>query len=399
MLFDQLQPAPPDAIMGLTDAFKKDPNPKKINLTVGVYKDESGQTPVLTSVKKAEERLLREETTKSYLPIEGALEYTARVQELVFGPGHEIVTSGRAATADTPGGTGAIRVAADLLSVLRPGTTVWLSEPTWPNHPGIFEAAGLKVKTYPYYDAAAHGMDFGGMMKALQGAGAGDVLLLHACCHNPTGIDPTPAQWKEIAELSRNKQMLPFFDFAYQGLGESIEADARGLRGFISDGCEMLVSSSFSKNFGLYNERTGALSIVARSKASADTTLTHLRRAIRVNYSNPPAHGASVVTTVLRDPALRAEWEAELKQMCARIQRMRELFVATLKKKGVAQDFSFIAKQRGMFSYSGLTKQHVDALRERFAIYIVGSGRINVAGMTENNMDTLCEGIAAVLKG
>ncbi len=399
MLFDQLQPAPPDAILGLTEAFKKDPNPKKINLTVGVYKDESGQTPVLSAVKRAEERLLREETTKSYLPIEGAQEYTARVQELIFGAGHEIVTSGRVATADTPGGTGAIRVAADLLSTLRPGSTVWLSEPTWPNHPGIFEAAGHKVKTYPYYDATTHGLDFAGMMKALQDTGASDVLLLHACCHNPTGIDPTEAQWNEIAELSRSKKLLPFFDFAYQGLGESIEADARGLRGFISDGCEMLVSSSFSKNFGLYNERTGALSIVARTKDAAETTLTHLRRAIRVSYSNPPAHGASIVTTVLKDPALRAEWEQELKQMCARIHRMRELFVATLRKKGAAQDFSFIAKQRGMFSYSGLTKKHVDALRDRFGIYIVGSGRINVAGMTESNMDTLCEGIAAVLKG
>ena len=236
-------------------------------------------------------------------------------------------------------------------------------------------------------------------MRALKSAGEGDVLLLHACCHNPTGIDPTPEQWKEIAKLVQAKQLLPFFDFAYQGLGESIEADAQGLRGFVSDDCEMIVSSSFSKNFGLYNERTGALTLVTKSKDSAEKTLTHLRKTIRVNYSNPPAHGASVVTTVLKDAALRAEWESELKEMCARIQRMRESFVATLKKKGVAQDFSFIAKQRGMFSYSGLTKQHVDQLREKFSIYVVGSGRINVAGMTQSNMDTLCEGIAAVLKG
>jgi aspartate aminotransferase len=342
--------------------------------------------------------LLREETTKSYLPIEGAQEYAARVQELLFGADHEVVKSGRAVTADTPGGTGALRVAADLLSTLRRGTTVWLSEPTWPNHPGIFEAAGLKVKTYPYYDSAAHRIDFAGIITALKSADAGDVVVLHACCHNPTGIDPTPAQWKEIAEVVRSGRLMPFFDFAYQGLGESLEADAQGMRGFAWDGCEMLVSSSFSKNFGLYNERTGALTIIARSKAAADTTLTHLRRAIRVNYSNPPAHGATVVTTVLGDPALRAEWERELKEMCARIHKMRELFVATLKKKGVSRDFSFLAKQKGMFSYSGLTKQHVDALRDEHAIYIVGSGRINVASMTEDNMDTLCDGIAAVLK-
>lgn len=398
MLFDQLQPAPPDAIMGLTDTFKKDPNPKKINLTIGVYKDARGLTPVMSAVKKAEEKLLRDETTKTYLPIEGAREYGAQILELLFGANHEIVQSGRAITADTPGGTGALRVAADLLSTLRPGTTVWISDPTWPNHPGIFEAASLKVRTYPYHDAATHGIDFPGMIKALETAQEGDVAVLHACCHNPTGIDPTPEQWKRIAEVVRRKKMLPFFDFAYQGLGESLQEDARGLRGFVYDGCEMLVASSFSKNFGLYNERTGGLTIVAHSKEAADTTMTHLRRAIRVNYSTPPAHGALVVTTVLSDPTLRAEWEKELQQMCARIHQMRGLFVETLKNKGVTDDFSFLAKQKGMFSYSGLTKQHVDALRERFSIYIVGSGRINVASMTEGNMDALCDGIAAVLK-
>ncbi len=397
-MFDQLTPAPPDAIMGLTDTFKKDPRSTKINLTIGVYKDASGQTPVLTAVKKAEEKLLKTETTKSYLPIEGAPDYGAQVQELVFGKGHEIITSGRAVTADTPGGTGALRVAADLLHMLKPGTTVWLSEPTWPNHPGIFEAAGLKVKTYPYYEPRAHAIDFDGMVKALEGAHEGDVVVLHACCHNPTGIDPTPEQWHTLAALSHSKKLMPFFDFAYQGLGDGLDEDARGLRLFAGFPGEMLVSSSFSKNFGLYNERTGALTLVARSKDAAQTSLTHVRRAIRVNYSNPPAHGASIVTTVLSDPALRTEWDAELKAMCKRIHEMRELFVSTLKAKGVKRDFSFLTRQRGMFSYSGLTKAQVDELRDQHGVYIVGSGRINVAGLTKSNMEPLCTAIASVVR-
>jgi aspartate/tyrosine/aromatic aminotransferase len=397
-LFDHLTPAPPDAILGLTDAFKRDAHPKKVNLTIGVYKDAEGKTPVLSAVKKAEEKLLKVETTKSYLPIEGAAEYGALVQELVFGAGHEIIKSGRAVTADTPGGTGALRVAADLLHTLRPGTTVWLSEPTWPNHPGIFEAAGLKVKIYPYYEARTHSIDFGALIKTLEGAHEGDVVVLHACCHNPTGIDPTAEQWHTLAALVHSKKLMPFFDFAYQGLGDGIEEDARGLRLFAGFPGEMLISSSFSKNFGLYNERTGALTLVARSAEAAQTSLTHLRRAIRVNYSNPPAHGASIVTTVLSDPVLRKEWDTELKAMCQRIHEMRELFVKTLKVKGVKRDFSFLARQRGMFSYSGLTKPQVDALRDNHGVYIVGSGRINVAGLTTANMEPLCEAIASVLR-
>ncbi len=384
--------------MGLTDAFKKDPHPKKINLTIGVYKDAEGKTPVLSSVKKAEALLLRDETTKSYLPIEGAADYAAHVQELVFGAGHEIIASGRAVTADTPGGTGALRVAADLLHQLRPDTTVWLSEPTWPNHPGIFEAAGLKVQTYPYYEPRTHSIDFAALTKGLGNAAEGDVVVLHACCHNPTGIDPAAEQWKTLAALVQSKKLMPFFDFAYQGLGDGLEEDARGLRIFAEHPGEMLISSSFSKNFGLYNERTGAITLVTRSAASAQTSLTHLRRAIRVNYSTPPAHGASIVTTVLADPALRAEWDAELKGMCRRIHEMREVFVKTLKAKGVKRDFSFLIQQRGMFSYSGLTKAQVDELREKHGVYIVGSGRINVAGLTMGNMGPLCEAIAAVLR-
>jgi aspartate/tyrosine/aromatic aminotransferase len=397
-LFDQLTAAPPDAIMGLTDAFKKDPHPKKINLTIGVYKDAQGKTPVPSAVKKAEEKLLREEMTKSYLPIEGAPDYGARVQELMFGAAHEIISSGRAVTADTPGGTGALRVAADLLHMLRPGTTVWLSEPTWPNHPGIFEAAGLKVRTYPYYEPRTHTIDFAALMKTLEGAAKGDAVVLHACCHNPTGIDPAAEQWHALAALLHSKELLPFFDFAYQGLGEGLEEDARGLRLFAEFPGEMLVSSSFSKNFGLYNERTGALTLVTRSAEAAQISMTHLRRAIRVNYSTPPAHGAAIITTVLADPALRKEWESELKSMCRRIQEMRELFVRTLKAKGVTRDFSFLTRQRGMFSYSGLTKAQADELREKHGVYIVGSGRINVAGLTADNTGPLCDAIAAVLR-
>lgn len=396
-MFDQLELAPPDAIMGLNEAFRNDPNTNKINLTVGVYKDAQGVTPVFSAVKKAEERLLRTETTKTYLPIEGAHEYAARVQELILGPGHEIIIGRRAVTADTPGGTAALRIAADLIHKLSPDTTVWLSEPTWPNHPGIFDAAGLTIRTYPYYDAPSHGLDFDGMKAALQMVAAGDVVLLHGCCHNPTGIDPTLDQWTELAQLLRERMAIPFFDFAYQGLGDGLEPDAQGLRAFATEGCELLVASSFSKNFGLYCERTGALTLVTHSAESAVASLSHLKRAIRVSYSNPPAHGAAVVTTILGDPQLRGEWEEEVRGMCRRINSMRQLFVDTLRKKGVERDFSFLTRQRGMFSYSGLTMDQVDALREKFSVYIVGSGRINVAAITEHNMDALCDAVADVL--
>lgn len=396
-MFETFTPAPPDAILGLTEAFKKDPNPKKVNLGVGVYKDAQGRTPVLASVKRAEERILQSENTKNYLGIEGAPEYAAAVQELLFGAGHEVLTSRRAVTAQAPGGTGALRVAADFIARMFPGKRVWLSDPTWPNHPSVFKAAGLEVGVYPYFDAAANGVKFDAMLAAIKAMPAGDVLLLHGCCHNPTGADLTVAQWQQVADAVAERKLLPLVDFAYQGFGDGLEEDAAGMQAICRPGQEVLIASSFSKNFGLYNERIGALTLVANTPAAAELALGHVKLAIRANYSNPPAHGAAIVTTILRDPALRAQWEQEVAEMRDRINQMRHLFVETLNEKGVKQDFSFIANQRGMFSFSGLTPDHVKALREQFGVYIVGSGRISVAGMTAGNMDYLCEAIAAVL--
>lgn len=396
-MFETFTPAPPDAILGLTEAFKKDPNPRKVNLGVGVYKDAQGRTPVLDSVKRAEQRILQSESTKNYLSIDGSPEYAAAVQELLFGADHEIMTSQRSVTAQAPGGTGALRVAADFIARMFPGKRVWLSDPTWPNHPSVFKAAGLEVGVYPYFDAAANGVKFDAMLAAIQEIPAGDVLLIHGCCHNPTGADLTVAQWQQVAAVVAERKLLPLIDFAYQGFGDGLEEDAAGMRAMCQPGQELLIASSFSKNFGLYNERIGALTVVANTPDAAELALGHIKLAIRANYSNPPAHGAAIVTTILRDPALRAQWEDEVADMRNRINEMRHLFVETLNEKGVDRDFSFIARQRGMFSFSGLTPDHVKALREQHGVYIVGSGRISVAGMTAGNMDYLCEAIAAVL--
>ena len=397
-MFEQFTPAPPDAILGLTEAFKKDPNPKKVNLGVGIYKDAQGRTPILASVKRAEERILQEENTKNYLSIDGSPEYGAAVQELLFGADHEIIRSNRSITAQAPGGTGALRVAADFIATMFPGARVWLSDPTWPNHPSVFKAAGLTTAVYPYFDAANNGVAFAAMLAAIKQIPASDVVLLHGCCHNPTGADLSLAQWQEVAAVVAERKLLPLVDFAYQGFGDGLDDDAAGLRALCTQVDELLIASSFSKNFGLYNERVGALTLVARNADAAEKALGHIKIAIRANYSNPPAHGAAVVTTVLRDPALRAQWEAEVTEMRERINTMRHLFVETLNEKGVTRDFSFIANQRGMFSFSGLTPEHVKALREKHGVYIVGSGRISVAGMTEGNMDYLCTAIADVLK-
>jgi len=396
-MFEKLSMAPPDPILGLTEAFKKDPKPEKINLGVGVYKDGQGKTPILASVKKAEQRLLEQETSKSYLPMPGAPEYGAAVQQLLFGKGHEVVTGKRAVTAHTPGGTGGLRVAGEFLRKVMGKERIWVSDPTWANHKGIFQAAGLEIATYPYYDAGKKSLAFDAMRKALGEIPQGEVILLHACCHNPTGMDPDLEQWKKIARVVAERNLLPLFDFAYQGLAEGLEEDAAGLRCFCAPGRELLVASSFSKNFGLYNERVGALTLVAATPDAAQAAFSHLKLVIRTNYSNPPSHGGGIITTILNDPALRAEWEGEVKQIRDRIRQMRELFVKTLKAKGVQQDFSFITRQNGMFSFSGLTKEQVETLKSKYAIYIVGSGRINVAGMTAGNMDRLCEAIADVL--
>lgn len=397
-MFEQLQMAPPDAILGLTEAFKKDPNPNKINLGVGVYKDEHGNTPIFRTVKQAEERILAAETTKDYLGIVGSAEYAAAVQRLVLGEGHKVLSEKRAATAQTPGGTAALRVAADFVKAEFPNARIWVSEPTWPNHPQVFQAAGLAIERYPYYNARNACLDFGSMLSVLETVPKGDVVLLQASCHNPTGVDPSADQWKQIASLAAKGGWLALFDFAYQGLADGLEEDAVGVRAFLGPGAEALICSSFSKNFGLYNERVGALTVVGASEEAAQKALSHIKRCIRANYSNPPAHGASIVTTILGDPMLRKGWEEEVRVMRDRINGMRCLFVETLRAKGIARDFSFLARQRGMFSFSGLTKDQVLALRTKYAIYIVENGRINVAGMTRANMDRLCEAIADVLE-
>ncbi|ABK48351.1 MULTISPECIES: amino acid aminotransferase [unclassified Shewanella] len=397
MIFSQVVLAPADPILGLTDTFKADPRQDKVNLGVGIYKDEAGQTPVLQSVKKAEALLLEQEKTKNYLGIEGVQTYNRVVQELLFGEGSTLVTSGRAATAQAPGGTGALRIAAEFLLRNTPSRTVWVSNPTWANHQNIFETAGLTVKEYGYYNASAHDIDFDGMMTDLANAQAGDIVLLHGCCHNPTGIDLTLAQWELVANLCADKQLVPLFDFAYQGFGAGIEEDAAGLRLVAAKVPELLVANSFSKNFGLYNERIGAVTVVAQNADEAVRAFSQVKRTIRANYSNPPAHGALIVSTILSDAALKALWVQELTEMRERIAQMRTLFVQSLKDEGVTQDFSFISRQNGMFSFSGLNKEQVARLKDEFGIYIVGSGRISVAGMTKTNMPVICKAIAQVL--
>lgn len=396
-MFETIQPAAPDAILGLNEAFNKDDRPNKVNLGVGVYKDASGKTPVLDCVKEAERRLVETEATKSYKPIDGDPAYGACVQKMLFGADSPIVTGGRAATSHCPGGTGALRVAADYLAGNHPGATLWLSDETWPNHPAIFEAAGLPMKRYPYFDAKANALDFDAMLAGLADAAAGDVVLLHGCCHNPTGVDLSNEQWGKIAELCAQKGLLPLLDFAYQGFADGIEEDAAGLRTLVGKVDELIVCGSFSKNFGLYNERVGSLTFVAKTPDAAAAVQSQVKSCIRRNYSNPPAHGAAVVMTILNDPALTAQWHGELAEMRDRINGTRSLFVNTLADKGANRDFTFITRQRGMFSYSGLNKDQVAQLRDKHGVYIVGSGRINVAGMTDANMDSLCKAIVSVL--
>lgn len=396
-MFERIAAAPADPILGLADLFRADERPNKINLGIGVYKDETGKTPVLTSVKKAEKFLLENENTKNYLSIDGLADFARCTQALLFGADNAIINSKRARTAQTPGGTGALRVAADFIASQTKARRIWISNPSWPNHKNVFESAGLEVCEYDYYDAASHALDFAGMQESLSGAIAGDIVLFHGCCHNPTGVDPKAEQWSQLAAMSLEKGWLPLFDFAYQGFARGLEEDAEGLRIFAASHQELIVASSYSKNFGLYNERVGALTLVAGESAVADTAFSQVKATIRANYSNPPSHGAAVVATILSNETLCALWKQELTDMRQRIHRMRQLFVNTLQEKGAEGDFSFIINQNGMFSFSGLTKEQVIRLREDFGVYAVNSGRINVAGMTPDNIAPLCEAIVAVL--
>jgi aspartate/tyrosine/aromatic aminotransferase len=392
-MFDTILAAPPDSILGLTDSWRKDPNPLKVNLGVGVYKDDAGNTPILASVKAAEAAILHAATTKSYMPISGAPEYARCVQDLIFGEVHEIVRSARARTAHTPGGTAALRAGADFLKKVSPNATVWLSSPTWANHKGVFGAAGFPSADYPYYDAAGRGLDFARMQEALEKVPAGDIVLLHACCHNPSGVDLNGEQWGTVAAIAARRGWLPLLDFAYQGYGDGLEQDRAGLLALAAVCPEFMVASSFSKNFGLYQDRTGALTLVAGSAAAANSGFSHVEVAIRVNYSNPPAHGGLIVTRILTDKALRGQWLAELTAMREHIAATRVQFVAALASHGVPGDFSFIARQKGMFSFSGLSDAQVGFLRDARSIYIVGGGRINVAGITSKNLEYLCTSI------
>jgi aromatic-amino-acid transaminase len=395
--FASIPLAPADPILGLTEAFVADTNPKKVNLGVGVYQDGMGKVPVLAVVREAEKKWYDQEDSKSYLPIEGVAAYRKEVQELLLGRDSKLIAEGRTVTAQALGGTGALKLGADFLRRFLPGSELYISAPSWENHRAVFESAGLVVKEYPYYSAAEHGLDFGAMRAALAALPAKSIVLLHACCHNPTGVDLSAAQWQEVVGIVAERDLVPFIDFAYQGFGEGIEQDAVAVRAFTAAGIACLISSSFSKSFSLYRERVGALTFVTADADEAKRVTSQLKRTIRTNYSSPSSHGAQVVGLVLGNPDLRQKWETELTEMRLRIQKMRTLFVSQLKARGITRDFSFIEKQHGMFSYSGLELEKVRKLRTDFGIYIVDSGRICLAAMNEKNLEYITDAIAKVL--
>ncbi len=395
-LFAAVEMAPRDPILGLNEQFNADPNPAKVNLGVGVYYDDDGKLPLLKCVQAAEKQMVEAPKARGYLPIDGIAAYDKAVQGLVFGADSEILKVGRVATVQAVGGTGGLKVGADFLKRVNADAKVLISDPSWENHRALFENAGFPVENYPYYDAAKRGINVDGMLTALNGAKAGTIVVLHACCHNPTGYDITLDQWKQVIEIVKNRGLVPFLDMAYQGFGEGIAEDGAVIQFFVDSGLDFFVSTSFSKSFSLYGERVGALSVVAKSKDEADRVLSQLKRVIRTNYSNPPTHGAQVVATVLTTPALRQMWEEELAGMRVRIKQMRVALQDKLKAAGVKQDMSFITQQKGMFSYSGLTKEQMQRLRSEFGIYGVDSGRICVAALNSKNIDAVVAAIAKV---
>jgi len=394
-LFDTVEMAPRDPILGLNEQFLADPNPAKVNLGVGVYYDENGKLPLLRCIREAEKMMIEAPQPRGYLPIDGIAAYDAATQALVFGDA-AARREGRIATIQAVGGTGGLKVGADLLQRLNPSAGVLISEPSWENHRALFEGAGFKVATYPYYDAATKGVDFEAMRGALESAVRGTIVVLHACCHNPTGCDLSADQWPQVVELLASRRLVPFLDMAYQGFGDGIAEDARAVQLCLDAGLDFFVATSYSKSFSLYGERAGALSVVCATKDAATRVLSQLKRVIRTNYSNPPTHGAAAITTVLSTPALRAMWEDELAGMRDRIKRMRVELQRRLVGAGAAIDTDFITRQRGMFSYSGLGKEQMQRLRSEFGVYGVDSGRICVAALNDRNLDAVVAAIAQV---
>jgi len=397
-IFAAVELAPRDPILGLNEAFNADARTTKVNLGVGVYCDDSGKIPLLAAVRAAEKTRLETMPARGYQPIEGPASYNQAVQNLIFGADSALIKDGRVVTIEALGGTGALKVGADYLRRLLPEAAVHISDPSWENHRALFESAGFRVENYPYYDAGTRGVAFDGMKACLTGLPAGSIVVLHACCHNPTGADLSEAQWKEVVGIVRARGLVAFIDMAYQGFADGIEPDALALRLFAASGLQFFVSSSFSKSFSLYGERVGALSIVTASKDESARVMSQVKRVVRTNYSNPPTHGGAVVAAVLSSPDLRKQWEEELAGMRERIRAMRSGLVDKLKARGVAQDFSFIAHQRGMFSYTGLTAGQVERLKDEFGIYAVGTGRICLAALNSRNLDYVADAIAAVIR-
>ncbi|WP_323163655.1 amino acid aminotransferase [Pseudomonas atacamensis] len=396
-LFSAVEMAPRDPILGLNEAFNADTRTTKVNLGVGVYCNEEGRIPLLRAVIEAETIRVAQHASRGYLPIDGIAAYDQAVQKLLFGNDSPLISAGRVITTQAVGGTGALKIGADFLKQLLPNAVVAISDPSWENHRALFETAGFPVQNYRYYDAATHDVNRAGMLDDLNALPNGSIVVLHACCHNPTGVDLTPADWNRVLEVVKAKGHVPFLDMAYQGFGDGIDEDAAAVRLFAESGLTFFVSSSFSKSFSLYGERVGALSIISESKEESARVLSQVKRVIRTNYSNPPTHGASIVAAVLNSPELRAQWEAELAEMRLRIRGMREQMVALLAEKAPGRDFSFVGRQRGMFSYSGLTTEQVHRLRNEFGIYALDTGRICVAALNQSNIKAVTDAIIQVI--
>jgi aromatic-amino-acid transaminase len=395
--FASVEMAPRDPILGLTELYKADTRSSKVNLGVGVYYDDDGKVPLLECVRRAEQQLVTSATPRAYLPIDGLPAYGPAIQKLVFGTDSTAVAEDRIVTLQTLGGTGALKVGADFLKRISPDAQVWISDPSWENHRGLFEAAGFVVNSYPYYDAAARGVNFKAMMDSLRTLPAGSIVLLHACCHNPTGVDLSDQQWKDVVAVVKQRELIPFLDIAYQGFGDGIDTDAHAVRMFAESMAPVFVANSFSKTFSLYGERVGGLSVVTQDSDEAARILSQIKRVIRTNYSNPPTHGGQIVTTVLNDEQLRALWVSELETMRDRIRDMRQSLAETIRQRLPLVDFSFVTQQRGMFSYSGLSKEQVRRLREEFSVYAIDSGRICIAALNSHNIDYVADAVASVV--